>query len=56
MEAMQQKIMMIMPFVFTIFFMFFPAGLVLYWTVNNALSILQQWWITRNFGNDDKKA
>jgi YidC/Oxa1 family membrane protein insertase len=39
--------MQIMPIAFTFFFMFFPAGLVLYWTVNNGLSILQQWVITR---------
>ena len=36
-----------MPIMFTVFFAFFPAGLVLYWTTNNALSILQQWYITR---------
>ena len=41
------KIMMALPFVFTIFFAFFPAGLVLYWVVNNVLSIAQQWVITR---------
>jgi YidC/Oxa1 family membrane protein insertase len=33
--------------VFTVFFLFFPAGLVLYWLVNNTLSIAQQWYITR---------
>jgi YidC/Oxa1 family membrane protein insertase len=38
---------MVMPFMFTAFFLFFPAGLVLYWTVNNILSIAQQWRITR---------
>jgi YidC/Oxa1 family membrane protein insertase len=37
--------MMIMPIVFSVFFFFFPAGLVLYWLVNNVLSILQQWRI-----------
>jgi YidC/Oxa1 family membrane protein insertase len=47
-DPMQAKIMMSLPFVFTVFFAFFPAGLVLYWTVNNILSILQQWHITRN--------
>jgi YidC/Oxa1 family membrane protein insertase len=36
-----------MPIVFSIFFFFFPAGLVLYWLVNNVLSIAQQWQITR---------
>lgn len=46
-DPMQAKIMMSLPFVFTIFFAFFPAGLVLYWVVNNLISILQQWYITR---------
>jgi YidC/Oxa1 family membrane protein insertase len=39
--------MLIMPFVFGVMFFFFPSGLVLYWLVNNILSILQQWQITR---------
>jgi YidC/Oxa1 family membrane protein insertase len=47
MDPMQQKIMMALPIVFTVFFAFFPAGLVLYWVVNNVLSIAQQWFITR---------
>ncbi|MET0067119.1 MAG: membrane protein insertase YidC [Candidatus Thiodiazotropha sp.] len=46
-DPMQAKIMMSLPFVFTIFFAFFPAGLVLYWVVNNLISITQQWYITR---------
>lgn len=46
-DPMQQKIMMIMPIMFSVFFAFFPAGLVLYWLVNNLLSISQQWMITR---------
>lgn len=46
-DPIQQKIMMALPFVFTVFFAFFPSGLVLYWTVNNLLSIAQQWHITR---------
>ena len=46
-DPMQQKIFQIMPFMFTIFFAFFPIGLVLYWVVNNLLSIAQQWYITR---------
>ena len=46
-DPMQAKIMMSLPFVFTIFFAFFPAGLVLYWVVNNLVSIAQQWYITR---------
>jgi YidC/Oxa1 family membrane protein insertase len=44
---MQRKIMSALPIVFTVFFLFFPAGLVLYWVVNNLLSIAQQWQITR---------
>jgi YidC/Oxa1 family membrane protein insertase len=39
--------MMIMPLVFSFMFFFFPSGLVLYWVVNNILSIAQQWAITR---------
>ena len=46
-DPIQAKVMQIMPIAFTFFFLFFPAGLVLYWTVNNCLSILQQWIITR---------
>jgi len=46
-DPVQAKVMMIMPFAFGIMFFFFPAGLVLYWLVNNVLSILQQWQITR---------
>jgi len=47
MDPIQQKLMMGLPVVFTVFFAFFPAGLVLYWFVNNLLSIAQQWYITR---------
>lgn len=47
-DPMQAKIMMIMPVVFSVFFFFFPAGLVLYWLVNNILSIAQQWQINRS--------
>ncbi|HYA38976.1 MAG TPA: membrane protein insertase YidC [Candidatus Methylomirabilis sp.] len=46
-DPVQQKVFMVMPVVFTAMFLFFPAGLVLYWTVNNILSIAQQWRITR---------
>ncbi len=46
-DPVQAKVMKIMPIVFSIFFFFFPAGLVLYWLVNNVLSIAQQWQITR---------
>ncbi len=47
-DPIQAKVMMSLPFVFTVFFAFFPAGLVLYWVANNLLSITQQWYITRN--------
>ncbi|HUF81379.1 MAG TPA: membrane protein insertase YidC, partial [Burkholderiales bacterium] len=46
-DPVQAKIMKIMPIVFSVFFFFFPAGLVLYWLINNVLSIAQQWRITR---------
>ncbi len=46
-DPMQARLMKIMPVAFSIFFFFFPAGLVLYWLVNNVLSIAQQWHITR---------
>ena len=46
-DPMQAKIMKMMPLIFTVFFLWFPAGLVLYWLVNNILSIAQQWYITR---------
>jgi YidC/Oxa1 family membrane protein insertase len=47
MDPMQEKILKMFPFIFTVFFAFFPSGLVLYWVVNNSLSIVQQWHITR---------
>ena len=46
-DPIQQKMMMMLPIVFTVFFAFFPAGLVLYWVANNILSITQQWVITK---------
>ena len=46
-DPMQAKIMMSLPIVFTVMFAFFPSGLVLYWVVNNLLSIAQQWVITK---------
>lgn len=46
-DPTQAKVMMILPVAFTLFFLAFPAGLVLYWLVNNCLSILQQWYIMR---------
>ncbi len=51
-DPVQAKVMMFMPYVFSIFFFFFPAGLVLYWLVNNILSIAQQWQIQRMFTRD----
>jgi len=46
-DPMQARVMKIMPIVFTVMFLWFPAGLVLYWVVNNVLSIAQQAVITR---------
>ncbi len=46
-DPIQAKVMQIMPLAFGVFFAFFPAGLVLYWFVNNVLSIAQQWYITK---------
>ena len=46
-DPVQAKVMLIMPLAFGVMFFFFPAGLVLYWVVNNVLSIAQQWQITR---------
>ncbi|GLQ32911.1 membrane protein insertase YidC [Litoribrevibacter albus] len=46
-DPTQAKVMKMMPIMFTFFFMFFPAGLVLYWLVNNILSIAQQWYINK---------
>ena len=51
-DPVQAKVMQFMPYFFSIFFFFFPAGLVLYWLVNNILSILQQWQIQRMFNRD----
>ena len=52
-DPMQAKIMMMLPIVFTFLFLFFPSGLVLYWFVNNLLSIAQQWDITRKIVGPD---
>jgi YidC/Oxa1 family membrane protein insertase len=46
-DPVQAKVMMFMPILFSVMFFFFPSGLVLYWVVNNILSITQQWVITR---------
>ena len=52
-DPVQAKVMKIMPIAFSVFFFFFPAGLVLYWLVNNVLSIAQQWNINRVLGNSN---
>jgi len=49
-DPMQAKLMWIMPLMFSFMFFFFPAGLVLYWLVNNLLSIGQQWMINKQLG------
>jgi YidC/Oxa1 family membrane protein insertase len=54
MDPIQAKVMMALPVVFTVFFAFFPSGLVLYWVVNNTLSIAQQWVITRRIERGGK--
>jgi YidC/Oxa1 family membrane protein insertase len=55
-DPMQAKIMKIMPVMFTVFFLWFPAGLVLYWLVNNILSISQQWVITKRIEKEGNKS
>ena len=55
-DPLQAKITMMMPFAFGFMFFFFPAGLVLYWVVNNILSIAQQWQITRMIERGGKAA
>jgi len=54
-DPMQAKIMKMLPIIFTFFFLWFPAGLVLYWLVNNLLSILQQWYITNKIEKEAKE-
>jgi YidC/Oxa1 family membrane protein insertase len=54
MDPMQAKMMKIMPVAFSVLFAFFPAGLVLYWTVNGSLSLLQQWIITKRIDAGEK--
>ena len=48
-DPVQAKMMLFMPLAFSVIFVFFPSGLVLYWVVNNILSIAQQWVITKKF-------
>jgi len=53
-DPVQAKVMQIMPIVFTGFFAFFPAGLVLYWVTNTALSIAQQWYVNKVVAEEQK--
>jgi YidC/Oxa1 family membrane protein insertase len=55
-DPIQAKVMMMMPLIFGVMFLWFPAGLVLYWVVNNILSIAQQWQITRMIEGGGKAA
>ncbi len=55
-DPIQAKVMMMMPLIFGVMFFWFPAGLVLYWVVNNVLSIAQQWQITRMIDAGGKAA
>jgi YidC/Oxa1 family membrane protein insertase len=52
-DPIQAKVMQMFPIVFTVFFLFFPSGLVLYWVVNGTLSIAQQWYITKQINEAD---
>jgi len=56
MDPMQQRMMKTMPLIFAVLFLFFPAGLVLYYAVNGGLSLLQQWIITKRLQVADAKA
>lgn len=51
-DPVQAKVMMLLPVIFTVFFLQFPAGLVLYWIVNNTLSISQQWYMMRKYSHE----
>ena len=53
-DPVQARVMLIMPIMFSVFFLFFPAGLVLYWVVQNLLSIVQQWYINRTLAAEAK--
>ncbi len=55
-DPMQAQVMKMFPIVFTVFFLFFPSGLVLYWICNNSLSIIQQWYITKHVLEGDSHA
>lgn len=49
-DPMQRRVMMFLPLIFGVFFLFFPSGLVLYWAVSNLFSIIQQYLITKRYG------
>ena len=53
-DPVQARVMLMMPIVFSVFFLFFPAGLVLYWVVQNLLTILQQWYINKTLAAEAK--
>ena len=54
-DPMQAKVFRLMPIIFTVFMLFFPAGLVLYWIVNNSITILQQWFISQSVKKEREK-
>jgi len=54
-DPLQAQVMKMFPIVFTVFFLFFPSGLVLYWICNNSLSIIQQWYITKHVLAEDER-
>lgn len=54
-DPMQARVMRFLPIIFTVFMLFFPAGLVLYWTVNNLFSMAQQYIINRKVENEQKR-
>jgi YidC/Oxa1 family membrane protein insertase len=53
-DPVQAKVMLIMPIMFSVFFLFFPSGLVLYWVVQNLIGIAQQWHINRTLEREAK--
>jgi YidC/Oxa1 family membrane protein insertase len=54
-DPVQAKMMRIMPLAFSVMFFFFPAGLVVYWLVNNVLTMAQQWYVNNHVSIDNKK-
>ena len=54
-DPVQARVMQIMPIMFTVFFAFFPSGLVLYWATNTVLSIAQQWKINKVVEKEEKQ-